>query len=308
MAETLVLFNAAKTALARATEIDEVKDVRDKAQALQLYARQRGESHEMQNDIAEIKVRAERRCGELLTEMEKAKAGRPVNNRFHDGTNYERGAPTLADLGIAKAQSSRWQGIAKLPERIFERHIAETKSNGAELTSAGLQRLAQKRKGNVHFSSESVECYTPDIILERVEGTMGCIDLDPCSNPGRPNVRARKHFTREDDGLSREWHGKVFMNPPYGREIADWVSRLCAQWEAGNVTEAIALVPARTDAKWFRMLREFPRCFVWGRLRFIGQENAAPFPSMAVYLGQDVTGFACAFGDIGDIYQLVEID
>jgi len=56
------------------------------------------------------------------------------------------------------------------------------------------------------------------------------------------------------------------------------------------------------------MLREFPRCFVWGRLRFIGQENAAPFPSMAVYLGQDVTGFAGAFGDIGDIYQLVEID
>jgi hypothetical protein len=159
---------------------------------------------------------------------------------------------------------------------------------------------------DVHFSSQSIECYTPLEIVGRVLEVFGEIDLDPCSNSHEePNIPARSHYTQDDNGLSRQWHGRVYMNPPYGRELSDWIGHLRDEYKAGRVTEAIALVPSRTDTEWFRKVREYPRCFIFGRLRFIGQENSAPFPSMLVYMGDNLESFVEAFSDIGDIYQLV---
>jgi len=156
---------------------------------------------------------------------------------------------------------------------------------------------------SVHYSSQTSEWFTPPLIIERVLKVMGEVDLDPCSNSHEtPNVPAAKHFTKEDNGLSQTWHGRVYMNPPYGREIANWVNYLCKEYEQGDVSEAIALLPARTDTEWFRRLRQYPRCFIWGRLRFSGNETGAPFPSMAVYLGGNISRFKEAFGSIGDIY------
>jgi len=161
---------------------------------------------------------------------------------------------------------------------------------------------------SVHFSSKSNEWYTPPEIIERVIKVMGFIDLDPCSNSKiTPNVPAHNHFTIETDGLSLPWYGRVYMNPPYGQEIIKWVRKLCSEYENENVSEAIALVPARTDTRWFRRLKKYPRCFVWGRLKFGGQTNSAPFPSMIVYLGENVRTFTDEFRNIGDIYQLWEI-
>jgi hypothetical protein len=67
------------------------------------------------------------------------------------------------------------------------------------------------------------------------------------------------------------------LNPPYGHEIDDWIAKLVAEHEAGRVTEAIALVPARVDTEWFRRLDPFPRCFVFGRLTFANAGTPAPF-------------------------------
>ena len=158
---------------------------------------------------------------------------------------------------------------------------------------------------SVHFSSDSPEWYTPPEMIERVVAVLGSIDLDPCSNTGDPNVPAARHFTAIDDGLSRDWSGKVFMNPPYGREIGLWVSKLRTSFELGHVKEALALVPSRTDAAWFAELRSYARCFLRGRLKFIGGKNSAPFPSMTVYLGQRTDGFAKVFETLGDVYVLL---
>ena len=131
----------------------------------------------------------------------------------------------------------------------------------------------------------------------------GVIDLDPCSDSGdTPNVPALAHFTSSDDGLAQGWGGKVYMNPPYGRVIGDWVAKLAGEFQAGNVTEAIALVPARTDTSWFQLLRDCAICFVSGRLKFSGGGNSAPFPSAAAYFGHEPDAFLVAFGDIGDVW------
>src|SRR3990167_10037925 len=68
-------FDAARLSLEKAATIDEVKSIRGKAEALRVYARQSGQSLYMQNRCAEIKLRAERRAGEILSEMEKQHGG-----------------------------------------------------------------------------------------------------------------------------------------------------------------------------------------------------------------------------------------
>ena len=83
-----------------------------------------------------------RRGGEFLAKMEKARAGRPPKNRSPDGTDF-RGT-TLADLGMSKNASSRWQRIFKIPTRDFERQVGEAKDQGGELTTKGMLSLAAR--------------------------------------------------------------------------------------------------------------------------------------------------------------------
>jgi len=82
---------------------------------------------------------------------------------------------------------------------------------------------------------------TPPHIVE----ALGPFDLDPCSPIGRPWDTAAKHYTIEDDGLSHEWEGRVWMNPPYGKQAATWLERLAKHGDG------IALVFARTETKMF---------------------------------------------------------
>jgi N6-adenosine-specific RNA methylase IME4 len=133
----LVKWNNAKNAIAECKTIDEVKEIRDKAEALRLYAKQAGESLQMQNDIAEIKLRAERKAGELLKEIPK-----------HEGKTKEYGSiggtiPTLPE-GINKKQSHTWQRIADIPEEQFENHILDTKLKNEELTTKEIYNFASQ--------------------------------------------------------------------------------------------------------------------------------------------------------------------
>lgn len=153
------------------------------------------------------------------------------------------------------------------------------------------------------FTSRSVEWYSPRSVIERAVRTLGRIDLDPCSNSRHtPAVPAERHFTVEDNGLLRPWHGRVYMNPPYGRDVDRWVRRLCDFHRSGDVPAAVALLHARTDTRWFDRLAEHAKCFVRGRLTFSGAAHAAPFPSVVVYLGPDIRRFSDAFSDMGRIH------
>lgn len=143
----LVHYDRMRTELALSHALDEVKAIRDKAEALRQYARVAGEGLENQNMMAEIKIRAERRAGELLADREKAKGSQGRIQEHLTGGNTmlpPDDPPTLSDFGISKMQSSRWQQEATVPGEQFERYVAETKAKDQELTSAGLRRLAKK--------------------------------------------------------------------------------------------------------------------------------------------------------------------
>jgi len=92
------------------------------------------------------------------------------------------------------------------------------------------------------------EWLTPPEILER----LGEFDLDPCAPIERPWPTAKEHYTVLDDGLSKPWHGRVWCNPPFGREASKWLTRMA------DHGDGIALIPARTETAMFY------EC-VWGR-------------------------------------------
>jgi DNA N-6-adenine-methyltransferase (Dam) len=154
-------------------------------------------------------------------------------------------------------------------------------------------------------SSESGEWYTPPPIFELAVATLGEVDLDPCWHPVSP-VRARTKYTAQDNGLAQGWAGRVYLNPPYGRAIEQWVGKPDAEYDTGAVSEAIALVPARVGTAWFRRRDRFPRCFVYGRLTFVNAQNSAPFPSAIPYLGKNVGRFVEAFATVGSIFVRLE--
>ena len=158
---------------------------------------------------------------------------------------------------------------------------------------------------NSLFSSESTEWLTPPKIISKVVNVFGKIDLDPCADETKL-IPATNHYTKIDDGLSQFWYGRVYMNPPYGREIENWIWKLNFEYLNNRTVEAIALLPARVDTEWWMMLREYPVCFIHGRLKFSGHENSAPFPSAVVYLGQNGNRFVDEFSRIGVCYSPIK--
>lgn len=95
--------------------------------------------------------------------------------------------------------------------------------------------------GHQSPNMKSDEWLTPPDILSR----LGKFDLDPCSPVNRPWDTAAEHFNIHDNGLQKVWRGRVWMNPPFGREAKSWMLRLALH---GN---GIALIPARTETAMF---------------------------------------------------------
>lgn len=122
----LVRYDAMCRAIVEAHKIDEVKDIRDKALAIQAYARQ-AKNHNAEAQAREIRLRAERRCGQFLQELKTAggiaKGGSPYHAIKRTGYVAEPVEGTLASWNITKKQSHEWQQVADVPEEVFEREL-----------------------------------------------------------------------------------------------------------------------------------------------------------------------------------------
>lgn len=173
------------------------------------------------------------------------------------------------------------------------------------------EKQAAKKRGvpPALQSSESEEWYTPAKYIDAVRALMGGIDVDPASNPeANQIVQAAQFYTLADDGLQHDWQGRVFLNPPYGRdEISNqerWSVRLMEQYEAGITTEAVLLVNAVTDRQWFQPLWRYPICFTDHRIRFYrpgADANSPVIGSVFVYFGRQTARFAELFKAFGPV-------
>lgn len=140
---------------------------------------------------------------------------------------------------------------------------------------------------SVHFSSKTNEWTTPQDLFETLDNIFH-FTLDPCCT--HETAKCLKHYTVEDDGLSKSWHREtVFMNPPYGNEISKWLRKAYREslWTPMPV---VCLIPARTDTEfwhWYVMKANYIH-LVKGRIRFGGSKTGTPFPSAIVVFGTEI--------------------
>lgn len=142
----LIRYDAARKAIAAAHRVDEAKKIRDKAEAVRTYARLAGDL-QLQNQACEIRIRAERRAGQLLLDMEKNPGTRGAGRPRKDGSRITQSRastanpPKLDEIGITKDQSSKWQRLALLvDEATFEKALVQAREKNGELTNAALLR------------------------------------------------------------------------------------------------------------------------------------------------------------------------
>ena len=139
----------------------------------------------------------------------------------------------------------------------------------------------------VMFSSKSSDWETPQDFYEKLNEEFGPFTLDPCAS--EETAKCENYFTMQNDGLFRSWAKQtVFMNPPYGRQISNWIRK--AYQEAQNPgTKVVCLIPARTDTKYWHdyCMRAKEIHFVKGRLKFGDSTNCAPFPSAVIIFESD---------------------
>ena len=162
----------------------------------------------------------------------------------------------------------------------------------------------------INQTSGEIEWFTPIAIIEAATACMGFIDLDPasCTKANREIVGARRIFTKEDDGLSREWRAKtVWLNHPFGRESTPkWINKLLWQFDVGRFEQACAITYASTSEKWFQPLLKFPQCFIHSRTNYISADTLKPIRgaskgSVVTYLGPNLTKFWEAFHPLGTV-------
>ena len=131
---------------------------------------------------------------------------------------------------------------------------------------------------DVHFSSKTDQHATPQNFFDKYNEKYG-FTVDVCADES--NHKCPEYYTREQDGLSVEWKGICWMNPPYGREIGKWMKKAYESSLSGATV--VCLVPSRTDTAWwhdYAMKGEIE--FIRGRLKFGNAKNSAPFPSAVV--------------------------
>jgi hypothetical protein len=150
------------------------------------------------------------------------------------------------------------------------------------------------------------EWHTPDRYLAMVRAVFGgSIDCDPASNTtAQQTVLATVYYTAADNGLSRDWIGNVFLNPPYANGlVTKFANKLLDEIEAGRCTEAIALVNAQTNAPWFRRLFGVAAavCYPDHRIRFVGAPGNPRIGSAFLYFGSDAARFAAVFAPLGHV-------
>ncbi len=153
------------------------------------------------------------------------------------------------------------------------------------------------------------EWYTPEKYINMARAVMNGIDLDPASCEfAQKVVQASKFYTKEDDGLEQQWSGRVWINPPYSKGLIDkFVEKVCAEYQLGDVDEAVVMVHNSADTEWFRKLGEVADrlCLTHGRISCYAEGEASNSPVSGhafFYFGPNSGRFKNIFESIGTVW------
>lgn len=196
---SLIRYEQARHALAECQRVDEVKDIRDKAEAMAAYARQAKDT-DMIQWATEIKVRAERKAGELLALVPRQQhSGRRAVNSIDDKTNYQQ---ALDDAGLTQSAAYQYERLAAMPAEHFETAVATAKDTAGQVTTAFMLREANKAKPH----SKPKTGKKADAIREELKAAQerGISMLETYARLTLTAVRNQDSFTEQERSLLAE--------------------------------------------------------------------------------------------------------
>lgn len=210
---------------------------------------------------------------------------------------------TMSNLNLSEA----YRSVTETKETIPAVSKASEPSPEAETDHITVEAPAPAP--HVANNSGENEWYSPAHIIEAARAVMGAIDVDPASSEiANRTVKADEFFTKDQDGLTKEWTGNVWLNPPYAQPLVDrFIAKLINEVDAGNITSAIVLVNNATETKWFQCLANVATaiCFPSRRIRFDSpqdKQSRSPLQGQSIiYLGDDIKAFVSAFHTMGFI-------
>jgi hypothetical protein len=261
-----------------------------------------------------IQAQADVGHGNWLRLVEKLPFGESTAQKLQRIVDPEK-APHLSNPEHVPFLPASWGTLHVLSRLAPERFVAgiaagvirpDMERKDAEALIGGIGQNALRA-----FSGNN-EYYTPLPVLDAAREVLGgAIDLDPASCPmAQETVRAKRYYTQEDDGLTKPWKGRTWLNPPYSAGLIDkFALKLVNEYLVGNVTAAIVLVDNRTDTGWFYGLAaECERiCFTRGRINFYNESTASSSPangSALLYFGDDPEAFEQVFARFGCIVSV----
>lgn len=206
-----------------------------------------------------------------------------------DGSGEVKPLGVLVDAAITEETYERMmRQKERVKEYLDERH-----------------RFVEKMPHVSHNSGDN-EWYTPSELIDAARLVMGEIDLDPASSKSaNQTVQAKKYYSVSDSGLTKDWSGRVWMNPPYSSDlIAKFTSKLTQHYLRDEVQEALVLVNNATDTVWFQDMAQHSNaiCLLRGRVRFWGidGQTGAPLQGQVVlYFGANNDAFRAQFEAFG---------
>lgn len=319
--ELAVTSNALETLREATRMLSEVhgaqdaKQLIDMAAAAEYYAKKAKLGEEATGYAHAIKIDAMRLLGGFLKTAPKNEGtkGQLVGRGLIGPTSAEgpiNHVLTIAELGLTYKESADSQLLATIAEQRPE-EFAAIKAGEATIAQARLGTSARPTSNVIVTKyTGDVEWYTPAVYVNAAREVLGGIDTDPASNAvAQKTVKAGCWYGVDQDGLQQEWHGTVFLNPPYAfPAIANFTKKLCAEFAAGHVTEAILLTNNSTDTGWWHEAAKIASavCFTSGRINFYKADAAVSQPTNGqnfFYFGKNPKAFASVFSEFGLIFE-----
>lgn len=296
-AQCLAFPDRVETLLAEIGTVAGAKELLDKASAMQHYAERLRAGIGVERPIALGVLKIKAKLGELLV------APSPEESGAKGGRGNKAPVP---DTGpFASHTISAYRKLAAHREKLEEYYEATedvpTQHDFLKFVAEG-SVIATKHGNGV------VDWYTPTEYVELCRAVMGSIDCDPAtSRHAQKAVKAKVAYTEADDGLSKEWTGNVFLNPPYKMpDVAHFVNKLCDSVEAATVVQAILLTNNNTDTDWWQRAASLASaiCLTDGRIKFynaIGEESSPTNGQSFCYFGRRPAKFRDVFAKTGII-------
>lgn len=222
---------------------------------------------------------------------------------------YSKNLDAVAEVAGLEVKQDILSGKEKVTNNELKEYAEATKEASPSDGKQWFQEQKEKHNHRAQGTGEN-EWYTPEKYIDIVRNVLSEIDLDPASSEfANETVAALRFYTPQEDGLSRKWFGRVWLNPPYSQPaINDFANKTINEWRSGRVQSAIILTHNYTDTRWFHVLASECQaiCFTKGRIAFenaLGEKAAPTQGQVFFYFGNDQYCFKENFSQIGIVLE-----